>query len=62
MTTQNSIEREIDENLSHIKYLKFEVINDIHIVSLNDTKGYTIVKGYGKSNIEAINDMHRGLI
>ncbi len=62
MTTQNSIEREIDENLNHIKYLKFEVINDIHIVSLNDTKGYTIVKGYGKSNIEAINDMHRGLI
>ncbi len=62
MTTQNSIEREIDENLNHIKYLKFEVINDIHIVSLNDTNGYTIVKGYGKSIIEAINDMHRGLI
>ncbi len=61
MTIQNSIEREIVDKLNHLKYLKFEVINDIHIVSLNDTNGYTIIKGYGKSIIEAINDLHSNL-
>lgn len=62
MNIQNSIEQEIVDKLNHLKYLKFEVINNIHIVSLNDTKGYTIIKGYGDTVVEAVNDMHNNLI
>ena len=62
MNIQNGIEQEIADKFSHLKYLKFEVINNVFEVSLNDTKGYTIIKGYGDSVIEAINDMHNNLI
>ncbi|MDO5980988.1 hypothetical protein [Flavivirga spongiicola] len=59
---QNKIEQEIIKKSNHLEYLKFEMIDDIWVVSLNDLAGYTIVKGYGETIIEAINDMHRGVI
>lgn len=62
MKMHNLIEHEIVDKLNHLKYLKFEVINDIHVVSLNDTSGYTIIKGYGDTVIDAINDMHHNII
>lgn len=59
---QNRIEQEIVDKLNHLKYLKFEVINKTYVASLNDTNGYTIIKGYGDTVIEAINDLHHNLI
>ncbi|MEP5341250.1 MAG: hypothetical protein ABJL44_18400 [Algibacter sp.] len=59
---QNSIEQEITKKTNHLKYLKFEVVNNIYVASLNDTSGYTIIKGYGETIIEAINDLHHNLI
>ena len=56
------IEEEIIENPIHLKYLKFEMDNGKYTVTLNDLSGYDIVKGYGNTITEAINDMHRGLI
>lgn len=44
------------------KHLLFEIVKEEHIVSLVDDKGYKITSGYGNSIIEAMNDMHRGLI
>lgn len=62
MNKLNIIEQEIKDKSIHLKYLKFEIDNGIHIVTLNDLSGYDIVRGYGNSIIEAINDMHSGLI
>ena len=54
--------QEIIDKSIHLKYLKFEINNGIYIATLNDLAGYDIVKGYGNTMIEAINDMHRSLI
>jgi len=45
-----------------LDHLKFEHQSDDHIVSLVDAQGYKIISGYGKSIIEAINDLHHNLI
>ncbi|EAR01700.1 hypothetical protein FB2170_14268 [Maribacter sp. HTCC2170] len=62
MNKLNTTEREIIGQFIHLKYLKFEINNGSYTVSLNDLSGYDIVRGYGNTIIEAINDMHRGLI
>lgn len=62
MNKLNIIEYKINEKSIHLKYLKFEMDKGTYIVTLNDLSGHDIVRGYGKSIIEAINDMHRGLI
>ena len=48
--------------LQELKHLKFEVENEEHIVTLVDSERYSITKGYGKTIIEAMNDMHHNLI
>jgi len=55
-------EREVIDKSIQFKYLKFEKDNGIHIVTLNDLSGHDIVRGYGNTIIEAINDMHRCMI
>ena len=44
------------------EHLKFEHQSDEHIVTLVDSNGHEIVRGYGDTIIEAINDMHHRLI
>lgn len=44
------------------EHLIFEGKSDEYSVSLVDSEGYKIIKGYGKTTIEAINDMHNNLI
>ena len=58
----NILEKEIIDNIVHLKYLKFEINNGVYTVTLNDSSGYGIVRGYGSTIIEAINEMHRCLI
>lgn len=62
MKKLNITEQEIIEKSIHLKYLKFEMDNGIYIATLHDLSGHDIVKGYGNSIIEAVNDLHRGLI
>ncbi|SNY99458.1 hypothetical protein [Flagellimonas pacifica] len=62
MDVQKNLEQEIIEKQHLLKYLMFEEINDVHVVSLNDVSGYIILKGYGNTVIEAINDLHSNLI
>ncbi len=45
-----------------LKNLKFEIINNEYVISLIDKEGYEIIKGYGVSIIEAINDLHHNLL
>jgi len=49
-------------NISELDYLKWEYSNDEYIVSLIDLQGYIIIRGYGISIIEAINDLHSNLL
>lgn len=44
------------------KYLKFSKIENRYSVCLIDKKGYEIVRGFGNTKIEAINDLHSCLI
>ncbi|WP_157614247.1 hypothetical protein [Pseudotamlana agarivorans] len=54
----------IDEkiNLSELKNLRFEYIKNEYVVTLVDNLGFEILKGYGISITEAINDLHQNLI
>ena len=54
----------IDEkiNLSELKNLRFEYIKNEYVVTLVDNLGFKILKGYGNSIVDAINDLHQNLI
>ena len=49
-------------NTNLIKNIKFQVLNGKYIVSLIDLQGYEILKGYGNTIEEAINDLHCNLL
>lgn len=49
-------------DLSQLKHLKFEYNTNEYSVSLVDLDEYEIVKGYGNTVIEALNDLHAGLV
>ena len=48
--------------LIKLKHIKIEFINQEYIATLTDLKGFEIIKGYGLSTIDAINDLHKKLI
>jgi hypothetical protein len=47
---------------TNFKYLKFEEVDTQFVAILIDKVGDEIVKGYGATKIEAINDLHSCLI
>ncbi|WP_271767900.1 hypothetical protein [Aquimarina algiphila] len=49
-------------NPMDLKHLKIEVLNSKYTVVLTDLNGDGIIKGYGDSIEEAINDLHHSLI
>lgn len=49
-------------NANQIKHLKFQKIKDEYVVSLIDLQDYEILKGYGITIEEAINDLHNNLL
>lgn len=62
MILLDQIGRGICNNTNQLKHLKFEKMNNEHIVTLIDSTGYEIIKGYGDTPIEAINDLHSCLL
>ncbi len=48
--------------LEQLRHLKFEKQNDQHVVTLVDSNQNEIIKGYGKTAIEAVNDLHSTLL
>lgn len=47
---------------ANFEHVIFENNNKEYIVTLVDNQKYEILKGYGKSIVEAINDLHSNLI
>lgn len=47
--------------LGELKHLKFEQYEGQHIVSLVDLTGFEIIRGYGATMVEAMNDLHSTL-
>ncbi len=45
-----------------LKYLKFQLQKEGHMVTLIDLKGYEILNGYGTTRAEALNDLLHNLI
>ncbi len=62
MNSTLQIERELDSTLQKLKHVKIENFDDSYSAALTDKSGYEIVKGYGKTYIDAINDMHAKLL
>lgn len=61
--TMNSLS-EVAEyiDIDELKHLKVHYANNKYSVSLVDSAAFEIVKGYGTTIIEAINDLHAGLV
>lgn len=49
-------------NTNQLKFLKINQFGGLYSVSLVDNKEFEIIKGYGSTVVEAINDMHDNLI
>ena len=49
-------------NIMEFEHLMLEIEKGQHVVTLVDAEGYKIIRGYGNSAIEAINDMHDNLV
>ncbi len=49
-------------NIMELEYLKFRKEDNEHLAVLIDHKGYEIVRGYGRTVVESLNDLHRLLI
>ena len=49
-------------NESELKYIRFENNNNEYVAILVDQQEFEILRGYGKSKIEALNDLHNNLI
>jgi hypothetical protein len=49
-------------DLNQLKFLKVEKRKNEYIATLVDGTGYEILKGYGITSIEAINDLHSNLV
>ncbi len=49
-------------NPMDLKHLKIEVLNSKYTVVLTDLNGDGVLKGYGDSIEEAINDLHQSLL
>lgn len=68
MDTITNIEHGVYTSSNHIlshadlKHLKFEMKEGEYKVTLIDQFEYEIIKGYGKSIVDAINDLHSNLI
>lgn len=57
----DNAKEEFLQNLQ-FKYLKLTEHDQQYIATLVDTKGCEILKGYGTSYLEAIDDLHSNLI
>lgn len=68
MNEITEIEYEIDTTSNDIlfredfNHLKFSKRKEEYVVALVDKKNYEIIKGYGKSTIDAINDLHNNML
>ena len=47
--------------IAELKHLKVEFLNNEYVVTLVDEKAFEILKGYGNSIVNAINDLHSNL-
>lgn len=49
-------------NIGQLKFIKIDQLEESYCASLVDNKEFEIIKGYGATVAEAINDMHHGMI
>lgn len=56
--TLNQIKQESLFDINQLKHIKFEKHDNQYKATLVDSSGYEIVRGYGDSVIESINDLH----
>jgi hypothetical protein len=47
---------------NNLKHVRFHIVEDNYEVSLVDFQGYEILKGYGMTPEDAINDLHSNLL
>lgn len=62
MNLLNKQKQEISESVYALKHLKFEENHGTYVVSLIDATGYEIIRGFGTTAVEALNDLHHNLL
>jgi len=62
MNTITTIENEIRNIISNFKHITFEKLEKGYVGTLVDLDGNELVRGYGNTTIEAINDLHSNLL
>ena len=62
MNEQINIVQACSINPFELEHLKIEVLNSKYVVALIDMSGNEILKGYGVTIIEAINNLHSTLL
>lgn len=54
--------QEVIGRLNELKHLKFKENNDEYVVALVDATGFEIIRGFGPTATEALNDLHGCLL
>lgn len=49
-------------NINQLKYIKIYKLSKSYSASLIDNEEHEIIKGYGSTVVDALNDMHDNLI
>ena len=62
MNNTENLKSEAVINTNQLRHLKFEQGEREHVVTLVDNGGYEILKGYGETILDAVNDLHSNLI
>jgi len=56
------VENKIRDIISNFKHITFEKLEKEYVGTLVDLNGSKLVRGYGNTTIEAINDLHSNLL
>ena len=62
MNTLTEVENKIPDIINNLKHITFEKLPNEYVASLVDSKGNKIVRGYGSTTIEAINNLHSNFL
>lgn len=61
-TTLSPANESVHISLTELNNIKFEEIGTAYVAILIDTKNHPIIRGYGKTRIAALNDLHSCLL
>lgn len=62
MNTLTEVENKIRDIINNLKHITFEKLPNEYVANLVDSNGSQLVRGYGNTTVEAINDLYSNLL